>query len=105
MWFFSFVSNKTVDSFAKELVADFAHQCPLGQKPIMKGGAFEKKVDSVLSSLYARAKTFRNERRLGVFKRARLAKTFQDELISVGYPVDVVNKITTALVASALTGK
>lgn len=105
MWFFKFVSNKTVDAFARELVADFARQCPLGQKPVMKGGAFEKKVDAVLSDLYRRAKTFRTENRLGVFKRARLAKAFQDELMNAGYPADVISKMTTALVASALTGK
>ena len=105
MWIFSFASNKLVDSFARELVADFVRQCPLGQKQVMKGGAFEKKVDSVMSDLYARARNFRTEQHLGVFKRARLAKTFQDELAAAGYPADVSNKITTALVASALTGK
>lgn len=105
MWFFKFVSNKVVDAFARELVTDFMRQCPLGQKPVMKGGAFEKKVDAVLSDIYRRAKDFRTEQDLGVFKRARLAKVFQDELSAAGYPADVVNKITTALVASALTGK
>lgn len=104
MWLLNLTSNKVVDAFAKELVLDFTRQCPLGQKPVMKGGAFEKKVDQVLSNLFSRAKDFRKENRLGVFKRARLAKIFQDELTAAGYPVDVVNKITTALVATALSG-
>lgn len=105
MVFFDFFSNKSVDVFAKELVADFVRQCPLGQRPVMKGGTFEKKVDAVLSALFVRAKAFRTEHRLGVFKRARLAKKFQDELVAAGYPADVVNKITTAMVAAALSGK
>jgi hypothetical protein len=57
-----------------------------------------------MPALYARAKAFRQEKRLGVINRARFAKSFQDELVSLGFAADLVSRVTTALVAAALSG-
>lgn len=102
MKFFNFVCGKLVDSFAKELAKDFAKACPLT-------GAINgkrdpgKQAEKALADIFKRASSFRQEQRLGVFKRARLAKKFQDELRALGYDADMVNRVTTALVTNALS--
>lgn len=64
----------------------------------------EKKVQQALDALYRDAAAFAAEQRLGVLRRARFAKAFQDELAKRGYRGDLVAKITTALTTSALIG-
>ncbi len=104
MMFFKFISNKAVDACAKELAVYFARSCPL-MNASANSRSFEKQIDHALAELFNRAKTFRQEHRLGIFKRARLAKKFQDELILLGYEPELVNRVTTALVATALAAK
>ena len=102
MKLFNFVSGKTVDTFAKELAERFSQSCPL-HGSTNKNRDFEKQVQLALNELFDRAKAFRREQGLGIFKRARLAKKFQDELVALGYDTELVGRVTTALVASALS--
>lgn len=104
MNFFSFVSGKTVDAFAKELAERFSRACPLRGANV-KDRDFERQVQRALDDIFDRAKAFRQEKNLGIFKRARLAKQFQDQLVALGYEVDLVSRVTTALVATALSAK
>jgi hypothetical protein len=105
MKLFGFTSSKTVDAFAKELAHEFANRYPLSGKKELKKSSLEKQIERSLSEFYAKAKAFKQEHKLGVFKRARLAKTFQDEMRVLGYDADTVTKITTGLVTVALSGK
>lgn len=93
-----------VDTFASELANRFALACPLRGSGI-KDRDFEKLVDKALTDIFTATTQFRTQHRLGIFKRARLAKKFQDELMRLGYAPDLVNRVTTALVASSLSGK
>lgn len=105
MKFFNLASHKKVDEYARNLAQEFARVCPLSAKYSGKAvSPGEKKVEQALAGIYARAKAFRQEHRLGVLNRARLAKRFQAELSNMGYPSELVNQVTTALVAAALTG-
>lgn len=103
MALFNWVSRKQVDDCARILARDFSTLCPLSGENAGKATVAAKKVEGALNQIFTRAKSFRQENRLGVLKRARLAKTFQDELMGLGYPPEVINKVTTALVATALT--
>ena len=104
MKFFSFTSGKVVDAFARQLAQDFFNACSKPGVAQGKDKTFEKKADQVLIAIYARAKAFRQEKRLGVINRARFAKSFQDELVRLGFAADLVSRVTTALVAAALSG-
>jgi hypothetical protein len=105
MNFFGFGSGKVVDGCARQLAQDFFKACSRPGPSSAKDKAFEKKADQVLLGIYARAKAFRVEQRLGIINRARFAKTFQDELVTLGYAPDLVSRVTTALVTTALSGK
>lgn len=105
MKLFVFTLGKVVDAYARQLAQDFFKAC---SHPIATSGkdkVFEKKADQVLLGIYARAKSFRMEKRLWVFNRARFAKSFQDEMLKLGYAPDLAKHVTTALVTSALLGK
>jgi len=104
MGLFSFTSGKVVDGFARQLARDFFNECKRPDRATTKTKAFEKRADQALVGIYARAKAFREERRLGVINRARFAKGFQDELASLGMAPELVSRVTTALVTSALSG-
>lgn len=103
MKLFRFTSGKVVDTFARQLAQDFFKSCERPDRSVAKDKAFDKKADQVLLSIYARAKAFREEHRLGVINRARFAKSFQDQLVSLGYSPELVGRVTTALVAAALS--
>jgi hypothetical protein len=97
--------GKFVDAYAKEVAHDLLRLCPLPKEfSKMSSLAFEQKVDRALVEVFAQVKSFRKKHRLGIFKRARFAKTFQDELTLLGYAPELVSKVTAALVATALSG-
>lgn len=96
--------GKTIDAFALELANRFAQACPIRGAGV-KDRDFEKLVDNALNDIFTATRQFRTQHRLGIFKRARLAKKFQDELMRLGYAPDLVNRVTTALVTSSLSGK
>ncbi len=103
MSLFGFTSRKRVDECAKHLALEFSRLCPLsGHVNSIKNA--EKKVESALSGIYREARAFRRQNGLGVFRRARFAKVFQDELARLGYPPELFTKVTTALVVNALSG-
>lgn len=104
MALFGFTSGKVVDAFARQLAQDFFNACSKPGQGAARDKNFEKKADQVLIGIYARAKAFRQERSLWVINRARFAKAFQDELMQLGYAPDLVNRVTTALMAAALSG-
>ena len=105
MKFFGFTSGKVVNAFARQLAQDFFKVCARPMATSGKDKVFEKKADQVLLSIYARAKVFRLENRLGIINRARFAKSFQDEMLKLGYAPELAKRVTTALVTSALLGK
>lgn len=103
MILFRLTSRKLVDACAIDLASEFSRLCPLPEKQAGRPPS-EKAIERALTGIFAQAKTFRQDNRLGVFNRARLARIFQDELTRRGYAADLVSKVTTALVAAALTG-
>ena len=105
MKLFGFTPGKVVDTHARQLAQDFFKACSRPMATSGKDKVFEKKADQVLLSIYARAKAFRMEQGLWVFNRARFAKSFQDEMLKLGYEADLAKRVTTALVTTALLGR
>jgi len=99
MGLFGSVSSKGVDQFAKELAQDVAKRYP----PAMDKGSAERKISqkrlsTMLEEIFGRAVAFRDQHRLGVYKKARLGNTFRWELEELGYSKEFIDVATEGLV-------
>ena len=99
MALFGSVSTNQVDDFAKSLVQELSQQCP----PALEQGekkVSDRKVFSTLDKIFGKARNFRKQHRLGVFKKAKLANTFRWELKEMGYSAKFIEFATEGLVVS-----
>ena len=99
MGLFGSVSGKEVDQFAKGLAQDIAKRYP----PAMDQGSAERKVSqkrltAILEETFGKASAYKNDHRLGVYKKARLSNTFRWELEELGYTKRFVEVATEGLV-------
>ncbi|HZM44619.1 MAG TPA: hypothetical protein VFC14_07290 [Burkholderiales bacterium] len=99
MGLFGSVSSKGVDQFAKELAQAIAKRYP----PTMDQGSAERKISqkrlsTILEETFSRAVDFRDQHRLGLYKKARLGNTFRWELTELGYSKQFVETATEGLV-------
>jgi hypothetical protein len=98
MGLFGFVSGKQVDEFAKNLVQELAKRYP---PALDAGGArrlSQKRLTTILEDTYNKAIEFKNQHKLGVYKKARLGNTFRWELEELGYSKKFVETATEGLV-------
>lgn len=113
---FTWSGNEAVSDFAKSLAQDFVDRFPppvieelMKEHPTLFQATGNKKsvsreldkLAATVSRCYQRARQFKRDHKLGVFKTARLSKSFQDELIGLGYRQDFVKELTFGL-ANAL---
>jgi len=113
---FNWSGNKAVSDFAKSLAQDFVDRFPppvieelMKEHPKLFQATGRKKstpkeldkLAAAVSRCYQRAQQFKRDHKLGVFKTARLSKSFQDELIGLGYRQDFAKELTFGL-ANAL---
>lgn len=99
MGLFGSVSSKQVDEFARGLAQDIAKRYP----PTMDTGSTERKISqkrltTILEDAFNKAVGFRNQHKLGVYKKARLSNTFRWELTELGYSETFVETATEGLV-------
>ncbi|MGZ8153894.1 MAG: hypothetical protein ACXW2I_08480 [Burkholderiales bacterium] len=98
MALFGSVSTKEVDQFAKTLAEEVAKQYP----PVLdqSGGRSlsEKRLTRILEDVCNKAVMFKNEHKLGVYKKARLGNTFRWELEALGYSKKFIETATEGLV-------
>ena len=98
MALFSSVSGKDVDRFAKQLAEEVAKQYP---PTLDKGGErtlSEKRLTRILEDVCNQAAAFKNQHKLGVYKKARLGNTFRWELEELGYSKRFIETATEGLV-------
>ena len=95
---FGSVSGKEVDRFAKSLAEEVAKQYP----PVLDkdGGKTlsEKRISRILEDVCNKAAAFKNEHKLGVYKKARLGNSFRWELEELGYSKKFIETATEGLV-------
>lgn len=99
MGLFGSASSKQVDEFAKSLAQEIAKRYP----PAMDTGGTERKISqkrlsTILEDTFSKAITFKNEHKLGVYKKARLSNTFRWELQEIGYSEKFIEVATEGLV-------
>lgn len=64
-----------------------------------------KTVEEGLRKFYAEARAQREQRRLGVIARARVAFYLQQRLIDSGYPPELVRQVLFSMLLSAFVGR
>ncbi|HXV12507.1 MAG TPA: hypothetical protein VD839_17030 [Burkholderiales bacterium] len=98
MGLFGSVSSKQVDEFAKGLAQEIAKRYP----PTMDAGSERKisqnRLTSILEEAFTKATAFKDQHRLGTYKKARLGNTFRWELTELGYSDRFVDTATEGLV-------
>ena len=99
MGLFGSVSSKDIDQFAKGLAQEIAKRYP----PTMDKGTSERKISQkrltvILEDAFGKATDYKNQHKLGVYKKARLGNTFRWELEELGYSKKFIETATEGLV-------
>jgi len=99
MGLFGSVSSKQVDEFAKGLAQEIAKRYP----PTMDKGEGERRISAkrlttILEEVVSNATAYRDQHKLGLYKKARLGNTFRWELAELGYSDKFIEVATEALV-------
>ena len=98
MGLLSSVSGKGIDEFAKTLAQDLAKRYP---PALDKDGArrlSQKRLTAILEEVFSKAVAFKDQHKLGIYKKARLGNTFRWELQELGYSEKFVETATEGLV-------
>ena len=98
MALFGSVSGKEVDRFAKQLAEGLAKQYPPALDKSGERMLSEKRLTRILDDVCSQAAAYKNEHKLGVYKKARLGNTFRWELEELGYSKKFVETATEGLV-------
>lgn len=99
MGIFGSVSNKQVDEFAKSLAHELAKQCPPDPaNPEGKPNVTPKRLVTALELICGKARGFREQHGLGIYRKARLGNTFRWELAELGYGKEFVDDVTQRVV-------
>jgi len=90
--------GRDVDEFAKQLAEMVAKRYPptLDQAPERRVSA--NRITKVLEDALAKGGEFSEERRLGVYRKARLANAFKWQLKELGYSTKFVEVATEGLI-------
>ena len=98
MALFGSVSSKDVDAFAKELADELAKRYPAALDQASGQTLSEKRLTRILEDVCNKAVAYKNEHKLGVYKKARLGNTFRWELEERGYRKTFIETATEGLV-------
>jgi hypothetical protein len=93
---FAWFDYKEVDALGKSLAQELAQRVPpatLADRTSWRPKD-QAKLANALRDAFLKLQQFHRERRPGVLKRARLSKSFQDELVALGYQEDFVREVT-----------
>ena len=98
MALFGGISSKEVDAFAKELADELSKRYPPMLDKSGQPTLSEKRLTRILEDVCNKAAAFKNEHKLGVYKKARLGNTFRWELEERGYSKMFIETATEGLV-------
>ena len=98
MGLFSILSSKEVDAFAKSLAQDLAKRYPPTMENSESSKISEKRITAILEQTFEKASEFQANKKLGVYKKARMGNSFRWELTELGYSEKFVDLATEGLV-------
>lgn len=89
----AFMDTKELEAFATALATDLGRRFPPASEARTDKGV-EHQLKVILAGLGARAVRYRDEHRLGIYKKAKLANVFKWKLADLGYSEAFVEKAT-----------
>jgi hypothetical protein len=92
-----FQANRST-SFSKGLAQDLAKRYPPALDKGNERRISQKRLTTILEDTFNRAREFRQQHKLGVYKKARLGNTFRWELEEMGYSEKFVELATEGLI-------
>ena len=98
MGIFGSVSGKEVDEFAKGLALELAERWPPDALKRGEKKYSPERLASSLDGIFNRAVGYKNQHKLGIYKKARLGNTFRWELEALGYDKGFIEDVTQRLV-------
>jgi hypothetical protein len=98
MAFLKFLDTKDLEEFAAALAADLARRFPPESEKRTDHGA-QHQIKVILEGLGVRAARYREQQKLGVYRKAKLANVFKWKLSEYGYTPPFVDRATKAIVA------
>jgi len=98
MGIFGTVSSKEIDEFARALVGEIAKYYPPSPDAGAQRKVAQRKVASVLEGALKKAVDFKNQHKLGIYKKARLGNTLRWELKERGYGEEFTDALVRDLV-------
>lgn len=96
--------GKEVDEFAKELASAVAKRFPPALEKSPERRVSPNRITKVLEDALEKAEEYGKSKRLGAYKKARLANSFKWELKDLGYSDKFVEVATEGLVVYVTRG-
>jgi len=97
MAFLGLVDTTEVEAFATALAEDLGRRFPPASERRVDGAA-HRQVANILDGIATRAARFRDEKQLGLYKKAKLGNVFRWKLKGLGYSDAFVENATNAVV-------
>lgn len=97
MFFFK-SSGKKIDAFAGQLAQQIAAKYPPELDTTSKKAIPEKRLTRILEEAFSAARAFKDENKLGLYKKARLSNSFRWELSQLGYSSEFIELATEGMV-------
>lgn len=96
--FFLKKSGKKIDAFAGQLAQQIASKYPPEFDTGSKKAIPEKRLTRILEEVFIAARAFKDENKLGLYKKARLSNSFRWELTKLGYTAEFIELATEGMV-------
>ena len=96
---FGLLHDKELESFAADLARQLNARMPPSALDSERASdsKFQATLAGALHHVFLAAQNYCREHKVGLLKRARFSKTFQDEIKSLGYPDVFVKEVTMSL--------
>lgn len=96
--FFLKLSGKKIDAFARQLAQQIAAKYPPELDTTSKKAIPEKRLTRILEDVFVAARAFKDENKLGLYKKAKLGNSFRWELTQLGYSTEFIELATEGMV-------
>ena len=96
---FGLFNDKEDDNFARELAREVSRRLPPAVLAAQKkaGTKMDRTLARALDHVSAATVEYQSRKRVGVMKRVRLSKVFQEELDTLGYDDEFIRDVTLRL--------
>jgi len=96
---FGLFRDRELESFARELARELSLRVPPATVTAERATnpGFQATLAKAFQHVFLSVRNYCREHKVGLLKKARLSKIFQDELVSLGYQGDFVKEVTLAL--------